>query len=156
VFQTVNLDRARIQGLEAEFEAPVKLSGGFLNPFGNVSYLRGDDLESDAPLDFITPLKTVIGLRWQDARDRFWTEYTTRIVNGQSRLSPSFILINGGAEPGFVTHAVRGGVTFRREHYKMSFTVGLENLANRFFNEQFVFAPARGRSLTIGTTLRFF
>lgn len=156
VFRTVNLGRTRIQGLEAEFEAPLRVKAGFLVPLGNISYLHGDDLENGDPLNFITPLKTVLGLRWQDERDRFWSEYTARIVNTQDRLSTDFLQSNGGAEPGFVSHDIRGGVNFRRERYKISFTVGLENLGNRFYNEQFVFAPARGRTATIGMNLKFF
>lgn len=156
VFRTVNLSRTRIQGVEADFEMPVKMSAGFLVPFGNISYLRGDDLESDLPLNFITPLKTIIGLRWQDVRDRYWSEYAARIINTQDRLSPDFLQSNGGAESGFVTHDLRGGVKFRRERYTIGFTIALENLANRFYNEQFVFAPARGRGATIGMNLRFF
>lgn len=156
VFQTINTSRARIQGIEADFEAPIRIPRGFLAPFGNVSYLRGDDTENDVPLNFITPLKTVAGLRWHEERDRFWTEYSLRIVNSQDRLTPDFIAVNGGAEPGFVTHDVRGGVSFRHERYSWNFTVGVENLANRFYNEQFVFAPARGRSAVLGVGLRFF
>jgi outer membrane receptor protein involved in Fe transport len=155
VFQTVNSGRTRIQGVEVEFEAPFALSSNFLTPFGNVSYLRGDDLERDLPLDFITPLKTVLGLRWQDGRDRYWSEYSARIVNKQGRLSPQFLQSNGGPESGFVVHDLRGGINFRRETYKFGFTIGLENLGNRFYNEQFVFAPARGRSATLGVNLRF-
>ncbi len=156
VFRTVNVGRTRIQGVESEFETSLRAGQSFLTPFGNISYLRGDDLQRDVPLDFITPLKTVIGLRWQDRRERFWSEWRTRIVNGQDRLSPQFLAANAGAEPGYVTHSLRGGYNFRRERYVMGFTVGVDNLLNRFYNEQFVFAPARGRSATVGINLRFF
>ncbi|HWP43380.1 MAG TPA: TonB-dependent receptor, partial [Blastocatellia bacterium] len=156
VFQTVNTDRVRIQGVEADFESSLELPHHFLMPFGNITYLRGDDLEGDVPLDFITPLKTVIGLRLQDVRDRYWAEYSARIVNKQERLSPEFLIVNGGPEPGFVTHDLRGGVSFRREHHTLSFTLAVENIADRFYNEQFVFAPARGRSAVVGMSIRFF
>lgn len=156
VSQTRNLGRARIQGFEASFEASVPIAKLFLSPFGNISYLRGDDLKLGLPLNFITPLKTVAGLRWQDNRDRYWSEYSVRIVNKQERLSEQFLRSNGGAVPGFVIHELRGGVNFQRENYKVGFTVGIENLGNRFYREQFVFAPARGRSLTMGVNLRFF
>ncbi len=156
VFRTVNTGRTRIQGVEAEVETSLSVARSLLTPFGNVSYLRGDDLQLNVPLDFITPLKTVIGLRWQDRQKRFWSEWSTRIVNTQERLSLQFIAANGGAEPGFVTHDVRGGYNFRRERYTLGFTVGVNNLLNRFYNEQFVFAPARGRSATLGINLRFF
>lgn len=155
VFQTVNTGRTRIQGIEAEFETPLHLGNQFLSPFGNISYLHGEDLQRSIPLDFITPLKTVLGLRWQSAQ-RFWAQYTARIVNKQERLSPQFLASNGGAEPGFVTHDVRGGINVRRERYTIGFTLGIDNLANRFYHEQFVFAPARGRGVSAGISLRFF
>jgi outer membrane receptor protein involved in Fe transport len=63
-FQTQNVGRARIQGFEADAEFPIKIGLGFLTPSGNISYLRGDDLETNEPLDFITPLKTVLNIRW--------------------------------------------------------------------------------------------
>jgi hemoglobin/transferrin/lactoferrin receptor protein len=64
LFQTQNVGRARIQGFEADAEFPIKIGLGFLTPSGNISYLRGDDLETNEPLDFITPLKTVLNIRW--------------------------------------------------------------------------------------------
>ena len=156
VFRTANIGRTRIRGIEGELETSVALRSVLLTSFGSVSTLRGDDLESNVPLDFITPLKTVAGLRAQDKRDRFWSEWTTRIVNTQRRLSPAFLVSNGGAEPGFVTHDLRSGYNFRREGYTFGLSVAVTNLANRFYSEQFVFAPARGRSATIGVHLRFF
>lgn len=125
-------------------------------PFGNITYLRGDDIERDTPLNFIQPLKTVVGLRAQDRRDRLFGEYRTRIVNRQERLTPTFFAQNGGAESGFVVHDLRGGYNFRQERYRVGITVGVENIFNRFYSEQFVFAPARGRSFVVGTNLRFF
>lgn len=156
VFRTVNIGRTRIQGVEGELETSLRFRGMLLTPFGNISTLHGDDLARNVPLDFITPLKTVAGLRAEDKRDRFWSEWTTRIVNTQRRLSPQFLVSNGGAEAGFVAHDIRGGHNFRRERYTLGFTVGMTNLANRFYNEQFVFAPGRGRSATVGLNVRFF
>lgn len=163
VYRSVNLGRTRIQGLEGELETSVRVAQTLLTPFGNISYLRGDDLERNVPLDFITPLKTVVGLRWQDRRARLWSEWSTRIVNTQARLSPQFLTANGGAEPGYVTHSLRGGYNFRRERYTLGFTAGVDNLLNRFYSEQFifpseqtVFTPARGRTLSVGVNLNFF
>lgn len=156
VFQTVNLGRARIQGFEADLEIPIKIGLGFLTPGGNISYLRGDDLELSQPLNTIMPLKTVLNLRWQNLPANYYIDWTTRIVNKQERLSISFLAANGGAEPGFATSDLRGGYNFRREHYRLSFNAGVTNLFNRYYNEQFVFAPARGRSLVFGTTWEIF
>lgn len=153
IFQTINIGRARIQGFEAEAEYPIKIGLGFLTPNGNISYLRGDDLEDNEPLNFITPLKTVLNLRWTNLLANYYVDWTTRIVNKQDRLSESFRQFNGGAEPGFVVSDIGGGYTFRRENYRLSFNAGVKNLFDRFYTEQFVFAPARGRSFVIGTTI---
>ncbi len=151
VSQTRNIARARIQGFEAEIEVPIRISFGLLTPNGNFSYLRGDNLTAGRPLDFISPFRTNVGLRWQNFGKNYFFDYTTRIVGKQDRLSPAFLSSNGGAEPGFVTHNVSGGYQFRRERFNLGVNVGVSNLFDRLFSEQFVFPPARGRSFTIGT-----
>jgi hemoglobin/transferrin/lactoferrin receptor protein len=156
VYQTINIGKARIQGIEAEGEYPIKLKFGFLTPGGNFSYLRGDDLRTNQPLNFISPFKTVLNLRWQDLESRYFAEWTTRIVGKQTRLSPAFFQSNGGAEAGFAVSEIRGGYNFRREHYRLSFNAGVNNLFNRYYFEQFVYAPARGRSFVVGTTWEIF
>ncbi|HMO82152.1 MAG TPA: TonB-dependent receptor [Pyrinomonadaceae bacterium] len=157
VFQTQNLRRARIQGFEADIEVPIKISLGYLTPYGNFSYLRGDDLDADVPLDIISPFRTNAGFRWQNFLKNYYVDYLTRIVVTQRRLSPAFLLPvnqggNGGPEPGFVTHNLSGGYHFRREKFTFSVNMGISNILNRHYSEQFVFAPARGRSFTFGTT----
>lgn len=157
VYQTQNIDRARIQGFEVEFEVPVKISLGYLTPNGNFSYLRGDNTETDQPLNFISPFRTNIGVRWQNFGKAYFFDYNVRLVGKQKRLSDSFLLPvnqggNGGPEAGFVTHDMRGGYYFRRERFNFNINLGLSNLFNRAYSEQFNFAPARGRSFTIGTT----
>ena len=156
VFQTVNLGRSRIQGLEASLEVSLPFSSVIITPTTSISYLRGDNLQTNQPLDFITPLKTVFALRIQDRPERVWAEYGVRIINRQDRLSPAFITVNRGAETGFVVHDLRTGLNLNREFYKLGFTLAIENLANRFYSEQFVVAPARGRSVSIGMNIRFF
>jgi hemoglobin/transferrin/lactoferrin receptor protein len=156
VYQTINIGKARIQGIEAEGEYPIKLKYGFLTPSGNFSYLRGDDLKTNQPLNFISPFKTVLNLRWQDLGSRYFTEFTTRVVGKQTRLSPAFFQTNGGAEGGFAVSEIRGGYNFRREHYRLSVNAGVNNLFNRYYFEQFVYAPARGRSFVVGTTWEIF
>lgn len=156
VFQSINIGEARIQGLEADFEASRAIGRGFLVPFGNLSYLRGTNKQTGNPLDFISPLRSLVGLRYHDAKDWFWAEYSTRIVTTQDRLTTSFKQGNGGNEPGFVTHDIRGGINFTREHTRTSIVLGVTNLGNRAYTEQFVFAPARGRSFTLGVNFRFF
>ncbi|MCA1591043.1 MAG: TonB-dependent receptor [Acidobacteria bacterium] len=153
VFQTRNVRKARIQGFESELEVPIKISVGYLTPYGNFSYLRGDDVSRDEPLDFISPFRTNAGFRWQNFGKNYYFDYNARIVSKQSRLSQNFLVVNKGPEAGFVTHNAGGGYYFRRERFVLGINAGVSNLFDRFYSEQFVFAPARGRSFTFGTAL---
>lgn len=155
LFQTQNIGKARIQGFEADLEYPIRIGYGFLTPSGNITYLRGDDLEDGEPLNFISPLKTVLNLRWTNPNSNYYADWTTRIVNKQDRLSETFTAQNGGAEPGFVISDIGGGYTFRREQYRLSLNLGIKNVFDRLYSEQFVFSPARGRSFVGGTTISF-
>ncbi len=157
VSQTQNVDRARIQGVELEFETPVKIRLGYLTPNGNFSYLRGDNIGRNVPLDSISPLRTNVGIRWNNYGKSYFFDYNVRIVTKQNRVSPLFLAPvnqggNGGPEPGFVSHNMSGGYYFRRERFNFNVNTGISNLFNRAYSEQFTFAPARGRSFTVGTT----
>lgn len=156
VYQVRNIRTARIQGFEFELEAPFKISLGYLTPYGNFSYLRGDNLDAirprDRPLDSISPFRTNAGFRWENFGKSYYFDYNARIVGKQNRISDALIPVNHGPEPGFVTHNIGGGYYFRHERFNFSINAGVSNLLNRFYSEQFTFAPARGRSFTIGTT----
>ncbi len=154
VLQTVNITKARIQGFETEVEAPFRLSVGYLTPYGNYSYLRGDNIQSGKPLDFISPSRTNAGIRWQNLASNYFVDYNVRIVTKQTRISDVAIRTDPltGIQTGFVTHNISGGYAFKRENFNFKLNLGLSNLFNRFYKEQFVFAPARGRSFTVGTS----
>ena len=128
---------------------------GYLTPYGNFSYLRGDDVRENKPLDFISPFRTNVGFRWQNFGKSYYVDYNARIVSKQARLSEDFLEVNDGPEAGFVTHNLGGGYYFRRERYNFNVNLSVSNLFDRFYSEQFVFAPARGRSFTVGTSIEF-
>lgn len=155
VYQTVNLDRVRIQGFEAEIEVPLRLGFGFLTPGGNISYLRGDNLTDGEPLNAITPLKTVLTVRWENLGSNYFVDWSTRLVAEQDRLSESFMTVNEGPEPGFSVSDLRGGYVFRKENWRLSFNAGITNIFGEQYREQFVLAPARGRSFVFGTRIEF-
>ena len=46
------------------------------------------------------------------------------------------------------------GWDWHKDKKSVGLTVNVENLANKFYREQFQFAPARGRSITVGLRLR--
>lgn len=172
------LGRLRIQGLEANWDVPLPVRGTIFTWFGNLSYLRGRILQGEAtlrtaagigdvdvsgtPADNISPFKSVSGLRWTDSSNRFWWEYNVRSQTHVGRVSlfvlnsPSLIPQDLFSLNGFSVHTLRGGYNLRRERYTMGLALGLENLGNKFYREQFQFAPARGRSFTAGLHFRFF
>src|SRR5207249_3300896 len=133
VSQTQNVDSARIQGFEAEFEAPIKISFGYLTPNANFSYLRGDNTDKHVPLDVISPMRTNLGVRWNNFGKAYFFDYNMRIVAKQNRFSPAFLLPvnqggNGGPEAGFVTHNMSGGYYFHREQYSFKLNLGISNI----------------------------
>jgi hemoglobin/transferrin/lactoferrin receptor protein len=167
VLQRQNLGRIRMQGIEAEFEAPFRLPdalrSSFVTLLGNLSVTRGDDLQANQPVDPfnfpVVPVKAVLGTRWNSATNRYWMEYRSRIVTTQRRLPPGSLYARPGtARLGFTVHDVRGGINFDRERYGVALTLGVENLGNRFYQDLFSLfdAPARGRAFVAGVRLRFF
>ncbi|PYT00992.1 MAG: hypothetical protein DMF63_04830 [Acidobacteria bacterium] len=147
VYQTQNIRTARIQGFETEIEMPFKIRLGYLTPYGNFSYLHGEDLNEHVPLDAISPFRTNVGFRWQNFGKSYFVDYNVRFV-------PSYAAANDiEFEPGFVSHNIGGGYYMRRERFNFSVNLGVSNIMNKFYSEQFVFAPARGRSFTIGTSI---
>ncbi len=172
ILQAINFARVRIQGFETDGEVTLNWGNSIITPFIAVGYLHGQILEAinpftgaalnDVPADNISPLKAVSGIRWQTRGGLFWSEYNVRAQAKVDRVSPllsdsPFIIAQDlFALRGFGVHTLRGGINLERERNRYSFTVGLENLGNKFYREQFQFAPARGRSFTVGTVIRFF
>jgi outer membrane receptor protein involved in Fe transport len=56
---------------------------------------------------------------------------------------------------GFTLHNLRGGFNLRGERTGVGVTGGIENLGDKFYREHFQFAPARGRTYTIGVQFKF-
>lgn len=172
IAQAVNFAKVRIQGFEADGEYSFRAGNTVLTPFLTLAYLRGDIREavspftgqrlSNVPADNISPLKAVGGFRWMTNNNRWWSEYNVRAqayVNRVSPLlsdSPFLIAQDLFALKGFGVHTWRGGYNFNRENGRVTLTLGLENFTNEFYREQFQFAPARGRSLTVGLLLKYF
>jgi hemoglobin/transferrin/lactoferrin receptor protein len=173
ISQAINFAKVRLQGLEGSMEIPVHAGSTQFTVFTNLSYLHGQVLNgfnfftstsiADTPADNITPFKIVPGLRWQDKEGRWWWEYAARVETHVNRASPvrltsPFLTAEDlWGLNGFTVHSLKGGYSlFKGERSPVAITVGLENLGNKFYREQFVFGPARGRSLTVGLSLRYF
>jgi outer membrane receptor protein involved in Fe transport len=79
-----NVADATMVGLEAWGEV---LLGREWRVFGNVSWVRGTDEETDEPLNKIPPLNGLVGARWTRSDGRWWAEPYVRWAARQDRLS---------------------------------------------------------------------
>ena len=170
VSQAINFADVRVQGLEGDVQASARQGPAIVSLFASGAYNRGEVLRGTNPLtnasiagtpqDNITPLKVSWGLRLTDRRGRLWAEYSLRHQAKVERVattlkdSPFLIYQDPAALAGFTVHRLGAGYDWRKNARSIGVTVNLENAFNRFYREQFQFAPARGRSLTIGLRLK--
>ena len=171
ISQAINFTKVRLQGFEADVEIPRTFGSVVITPSASFAYLRGTILEGANPLtgvslagkpaDNISPLKTLFNVRGNDQANRFWGEYNVRIQNHIKRLSPLLtdspfaIAQDYFGLNGFSIHTIRGGYNFRGERQRVGLVAGIENLGDKFYREQFQFAPARGRTFTFGVQFKF-
>lgn len=118
---------------------------------------------NDVPLSSITPFRTIEGVRYDSLKRRWFSEYEIRYQARVTRADPQDLTATISTQYGtlaslnsFAVQAVRGGYSVRKEDRRFSFTLGVENLTNRFYFEHFQNAPAPGRSIVIGTTIELF
>jgi outer membrane receptor protein involved in Fe transport len=135
----------------------LKLLSQFYNRSDTAVALRGS--AKDAPLSSITPLRTINGVRFDSLKGRWFGEYEVRYQAQVERADPLDLSAAVSTEFGtfrslnsFAVQSVRGGYRIRGEKHRIAFTVGVENLTNRFYFEHFQTAPAPGRSVVFGTT----
>ena len=170
ISQAINLARVRIQGVEGEANAPFFAAGLSWMPYANVSYNRGTVLSGTSPLtgvtlagkpqDNITPWKTQAGVRVGDRGERWWATYGFRKQGEVTRVSPllsesQFLIpqdLLGLA--GFTIHRVAFGYDWHKGNDRVGLTVSLDNLTDVYYREQFQFAPARGRSISVALRIR--
>jgi hypothetical protein len=67
--------------------------------------------------------------------------------------SPFLIAQDLYALDGFAVQRVAAGYTWRTGRDRLGLIVAVDNLTNRFYREQFQFAPGRGRSVTVAVTV---
>jgi hemoglobin/transferrin/lactoferrin receptor protein len=170
VSQAINYADVRIQGFEGDVQVSWKQGPTIASLFGNAAYNKGEVLKGTNPLtktsiagtpqDNITPLKVLAGLRLTDKKERFWGEYSLRYEKEVTRVattlkdSPFLIYQDLAGLAGFTVQRIGVGWDWRKDKKSVGLTVNVENLANKFYREQFQFAPARGRSITVGLRLR--
>jgi len=50
-------------------------------------------------------------------------------------------------------HRIAAGINLSRQRNRVGVTVAVENLTDKYYREHFQFAPARGRSFTVGLSI---
>ena len=164
--QTTNYADVRIHGLELSGDAPLAFGQGVLTLSGSGAFMRGtitkginplDGSELDGePADNITPVKVLAAVRFTESRGRWWAEYGVRTQTDVTRVTPTLltspfrIAQDLLSLDGFTVQRIGWGLALTRGRDQLSLIFAVENLTNRYYREHFQFAPARGRSFTVG------
>jgi outer membrane receptor protein involved in Fe transport len=170
--QATNYANVRISGVEISVDAPVTIRHGVLSFFGAGAFTRGTVVEGVDPLtgevldgspaDNITPVKLTGAARFTESRGRWWVEYGIRQQTDVTRVaqtlleSPFLIAQDLLSLDGFVVHRIGAGLLLTRRSDRLRLTFAIENLTDTFYREHFQFAPARGRSVTLGLSVGSF
>ena len=170
--QATNYADVRISGIEFSADAPLVFRRGVLTLMGAGAFTRGTITEgvnpldgsslAGTPFDNITPVRILASARFTDSSSRFWVEYAVRSQAEVTRVaetlldSPFLIAQDLLSLQGFTVHRLGWGVNLGRGRDRLGLTFAVENLTDEFYREQFQFAPARGRSFTVGLTVGAF
>jgi outer membrane receptor protein involved in Fe transport len=166
--QTTNYADVRIHGLELSADAPLAFEHGIVTLSASSAFMRGtitkgiNPLDGSAldgePADNITPVKVLAAVRFTEPRGRWWAEYAVRTQTDVTRVTPTLltspfrIAQDLLSLDGFAVQRLGWGVALTRGRDQLSLIFAVENLANKYYREQFQFAPSRGRSFTIGVS----
>jgi outer membrane receptor protein involved in Fe transport len=164
--QATNYGDVRIHGLELSADTPVTFAMGVVTLSASGAFTRGtitrgiNPLDGssldDTPADNITPVKILAAARFTEPRGRWWVEYGVRTQTDVTRITPTLltspfrIAQDLLSLDGFTVQRLGWGVNFTRGRDRLGVTFAVENLANVYYREHFQFAPARGRSFTVG------
>lgn len=170
--QATNYADVRITGIEVNADAPIVFRRGVLTLAGAGAFTRGTITDGTNPLDKsslggspfdnITPVKAVASARFTEAAGRWWVEYGVRTQARVSRVaktlldSPFLIAQDLLSLDGFAVQRVGWGINLTRGRDRVGLTFAIENLTNAYYREHFQFAPARGRSFTVGLNVGAF
>jgi outer membrane receptor protein involved in Fe transport len=170
--QSRNFGNVRVTGVEVSGAMPIMLRPGVITLSGAAALTRGTITEGTNPLDNsslagtpfdnITPSKVIAGARFTESHGRWWVEYGIRAQGEVTRVaetvldSPFLIAQDLLALDGFAVQRLGWGLNLVRGRDRVGVTFAIENLGDTFYREHFQFAPARGRSFTVGLTVGAF
>lgn len=170
--QATNYADVRITGVELSVDAPIVFHQGVLTLSGAGAFTRGTITDginpldksslAGTPFDNITPSRILANARFTTSSGRWWAEYGVRAQGEVTRVaatvldSPFLIAQDLLALDGFAIQRIGGGVSLSRGRDRAALVFAVENLTDKFYREQFQFAPARGRTFTIGINVGAF
>jgi outer membrane receptor protein involved in Fe transport len=170
--QSRNFGDVRVTGVELSAAMPITVRPGVVTLSGAAALTRGTITEGTNPLDNsslagtpfdnITPSKLIANARFTQARGLWWVEYGIRAQGEVTRVaetlldSPFLIAQDLLSLDAFTVQRLGWGVNVVRGRDRVAVTFAIENLADTFYREHFQFAPARGRSFTVGLTVGAF
>ena len=170
--QSRNFGNVRVTGVELSGAMPITVRPGVITLTGAAAFTRGTVTDGTNPLDNsslagtpfdnVTPSKLIANARFTEGRGRWWAEYGVRAQGEVTRVaetlldSPFLIAQDLLSLDGFAVHRLGWGVNLVRGRDRVAVTFAIENLADTFYREHFQFAPARGRSFTIGLAVGAF
>jgi len=128
VFQSINRDRARIRGVEADllWNLPTRPDGaGHWQLRGALAWSQGDDLRRGQPLNSIDPARIALGLRYEAVSGRWGIEGAMVGTQAKDRIDHE----NGPyfAPPGYVRFDAYAWADWRR----VRINAGVVNLGDR-------------------------
>jgi hemoglobin/transferrin/lactoferrin receptor protein len=161
VSHNINLEKARIQGIETSTELFLRGLGSQWNPFFSLAWQRGTNRRNGQPLPLIAPVGGQAGLRWQPRRARLWSEVRAHFVTSSNRVPPRQPPIAA-----FTVFSCRAGYELVRDESPVAalvppgfrainFFFGIENLGDRLYQNLFETVPEPGRSFRFGVQLDF-
>ena len=170
--QATNYGDVRIHGLEFSASSPVGLRHGVLTLSSTGAFTRGTITRGINPLDGkpldgkpadnITPVKVIGAARYTEPGGHWWVEYGVRAQTKVTRVTPTLltspfrIAQDLLSLDGLTVQRLGGGLSFTRGRDRVGLNVALENVADRYYREQFQFAPSRGRTFTVGLNIGAF
>jgi hemoglobin/transferrin/lactoferrin receptor protein len=170
--QSRNFGNVRVTGVELSAAMPITFRPGVITLTGAAALTRGTVTEGTNPLDNsslagtpfdnITPSKVIANVRFTQSRGWWWAEYGVRAQGEVTRVaetlldSPFLIAQDLLSLRGFAIHRLGWGINLARGRDRLGLTFAIENLGDEYYREHFQFAPARGRSFTVGINVGAF
>ena len=170
--QARNFGDVRVTGVELSGAMPMAMRPGVLTLTASAALTRGTIVEgtdpltgtslADSPADNITPSKLVASARFTHTSGRWWAEYGVRAQTRVNRVTPTLltspfrIAQDLLSLDGFAVQRAGAGLSLSSGRNRVGVAFAVENLTDRYYREQFQFAPARGRTFTIGLNVGAF